>query len=85
MNPDRDAMAAALEQQAHELASVIARLRRARHRLVPEPSSQWRGAARAAFDGAVHVLAFGLDTVIDDVLAAHRETLQALGTMRLYG
>lgn len=81
MTAGQDAVTAALERQVRELAGLLARLRRARHQLVPEPSPAWRGPARHAFDAAVLLLAEGITATVDDVLLAHRETLRALHDM----
>ncbi len=78
MTPRDASLLADLERQAHELASVLARLRRARDTLIPGRATFWRGAARSAFDAAIDALLRTVEAGISAVQAAHDHTLDAI-------
>ncbi len=76
--PPDATLLADLERQAHDLATVLVRLRRARDTLIPGRATFWRGAARAAFDAAIDALLRTVEAGISAVEAAHDHTLDAI-------
>jgi hypothetical protein len=76
----------ALSAQLAALATVLARLERARAR-VPGggPSGEWRGPAQAAYGASVRQLGGQVDEAIDAVRAAKRYTARAIATLGEHG
>ena len=76
--PEDGALIAALEVQYRELGALLARLRRARRELIPDPAAHWRGAARRAHDAAVDALARAVDEAIAAGQCARERTGAAI-------
>ena len=82
MNPQQNAaVLAALETQLRELATVLARLERARRDLVPGPANFWRGTARLAYDAAMDGIGLSVDAGVAAVRSARDRTGDAVVRM----
>jgi len=86
LDPARLEARLALSAQLAALATVLARLERARAR-VPAggPSGEWHGPAQAAYGASVRQLGGQVDEAIDAVRAAKMHTARALATLGGHG